>query len=187
MRKITKYDVANGRFAEQLYQSIVELAASAKGGVVALSTPRFTKDPKAMPHIRTALVELARRLGAEEWRNNRGVAYIVPVERLRRLTLRDVEEAVKAARRAMAVEARKRAEDPRGGDTHSCGAPREKNFSAVGGRMPTVSIHLPKVWLAQLRRLVKEGYFASVSEAVRVALWLMLSMYRSAEDDRSTV
>jgi hypothetical protein len=195
MRKITKYDVVNGRFAELLYRGIAELASGARGGVVALRTPKFTDDHRAVPHVSAALAELARRLGAEEWRTDKGVAYIVPTEKLRRLSLRDVEEAVEAARRSVSVKAKARAAAQRqkaasagggaggGGDArspHSCGNGTQDK-EPVRGETRIVDVKVPPEMLRRLKKLVKEGYFVTVSDAVRAAILLLILKYRYGE------
>jgi len=175
--RITRYHVENGKLAELMYRRIREIAENARGNMAALATPRFTDDRRAMPYVSKTLAELAKRLGAEERRTVKRVVYVIPVERLRQVTLRDVEEAVEAARRAMVESAERIACN---------GKPREekpKRERPRGEAMPIISVHLSSEWLKVMDELVSQGRYANRSEIVRTAIRQMLDkMLRSPDD-----
>ncbi len=43
-----------------------------------------------------------------------------------------------------------------------------------GSKMVIVSVHIPEKWLEILEELVKEGYFPTISEAIRYSLYELL-------------
>ncbi|MGC9051876.1 ribbon-helix-helix domain-containing protein [Pyrobaculum sp.] len=165
--RVTRYHVENGRLAELMYRQIREIAENARGNMAALATPRFTDDRRAMPFVSRTLAELARRLGAEERRTVKRVVYIIPVERLRQVTLRDVEEA---ARRAMAESLEK---------TKATCREKPRRERPRGEAMTIISVHIPSEWLRAMDELVRSGRYANRSEIVRTAIRQMLYRWRA--------
>jgi Arc/MetJ-type ribon-helix-helix transcriptional regulator len=172
--RITRYHVENGRLAELMYRQIREIAENARGNMVALATPRFTDDRRAMPFVSRTLAELAKRLGAEERRLAKRVVYIIPVERLRQVTLRDVEEAAEAARRAMAESLER---------TKTACREKPMRERPRGEAMPIISVHLPLSWLRAMDELVRRGRYADRSEIIRTAIRQMLDRMLRPPDD----
>ena len=54
-------------------------------------------------------------------------------------------------------------------------------------RMKLISVHLPEWMIRELEKLVQKGYFPSRSEAIRVAIHILIMKYQDMGNRQTTI